>query len=38
MKPVRHVLHAFQKKSRTTAKRDIDLAAERYAQLTRGAL
>ena len=28
-----YVLHAFQKKTRTTSKHDIDLAAERYAQL-----
>ena len=25
-----YVLHAFQKKSRTTARTDIDLAAKRY--------
>lgn len=31
-----YVLHAFQKKTRATSKRDIDLAAERFAQLMRG--
>jgi phage-related protein len=30
-----HVLHAFQKKSRGTPKRDLDLAAERFKQLMR---
>ena len=30
------VLHAFQKKTQTTSKRDIDLAKARFAQLTRG--
>ena len=30
-----YVLHAFQKKARSTAKRDIDIARERYADLTR---
>ena len=29
------VLHAFQKKTQTTAKRDIDLAKARFAQLMR---
>ena len=29
------VLHAFQKKTQRTAKRDIDLAAERFKELTR---
>jgi phage-related protein len=29
------VLHAFQKKTQTTAKRDIELAQSRYAELTR---
>jgi phage-related protein len=29
------VLHAFQKKTQTTAKRDMDLACERFAQLAR---
>ena len=28
-----HVLHAFQKKSRATAKRDLDLAAMRFREL-----
>ena len=31
-----YVLHAFQKKTQTTSKRDIDIAKERYAQLTKG--
>ncbi len=31
-----YVLHAFQKKTQTTAKRDIELAKSRYAELTRG--
>ena len=30
-----YVLHAFQKKTRSTAKREIDIARERYADLTR---
>jgi phage-related protein len=30
------VLHAFQKKTQTTAKRDIDRAKARFAQLMRG--
>jgi phage-related protein len=30
-----YVLHAFQKKSQTTAKADIDLAARRYRELKR---
>ena len=30
-----YVLHAFQKKSQTTAKRDIDTAKARFAQLMR---
>lgn len=30
------VLHAFQKKTQATAKRDIDTAKERFAQLMRG--
>src|SRR5476651_731120 len=29
------VLHAFQKKTQTTARRDIDLARERFVQLVR---
>jgi len=28
-----YVLHAFQKKTRQTAKRDLDLAAERLRQI-----
>jgi phage-related protein len=32
-----YVLDAFQKKSQATAKRDIDLAKERFDQLIRGA-
>ncbi len=32
-----YVLHAFQKKTRATAKRDTDLAKTRYAELVRGA-
>jgi phage-related protein len=31
-----YVLHAFQKKVQTTAKRDIDLAKARYSELVRG--
>ncbi len=31
-----YVLHAFQKKTQITSKHDIDLAAERFAQLTGG--
>ena len=31
-----YVLHAFQKKAQTTAKRDIDLAKARYSELVRG--
>ena len=30
------VLHAFQKKTRQTSKRDIDLASTRFRQITRG--
>lgn len=30
-----YVLHAFQKKSRRTAKRDLDLAASRLRQVDR---
>jgi phage-related protein len=30
-----YVLHAFQKKTQATAKRDLELATSRYAQLTR---
>lgn len=31
-----YVLHAFQKKTQTTAKRDIDTAKMRFAKLMRG--
>ena len=31
-----YVIHAFQKKTQTTSKRDIEIAKERYAQLMRG--
>jgi phage-related protein len=31
-----YVLHAFQKKTQTTSKRDIDAARARFAQLMRG--
>lgn len=31
-----YVLHAFQKKSQATAKRDIEIAKKRYSDLTRG--
>jgi phage-related protein len=30
-----YVLHAFQKKTQATSKRDIDIAKERFAQLMR---
>lgn len=30
-----YVLHAFQKKTQATSKRDIDIARERYAELMR---
>jgi phage-related protein len=33
-----YVLHAFQKKTQATAKRDIDTAKQRLAQLMRGSL
>ena len=32
-----YVLHAFQKKTQTTAKRDVVLAPKRYTDLIRGA-
>ncbi|HET6914440.1 MAG TPA: type II toxin-antitoxin system RelE/ParE family toxin [Rhodanobacteraceae bacterium] len=32
-----YVLHAFQKKTQATSRRDIELAKERYAELARGA-
>ena len=31
-----YVLHAFQKKTQTTSRRDINTARERFAQLTKG--
>ncbi|WP_374730499.1 type II toxin-antitoxin system RelE/ParE family toxin [Caballeronia arationis] len=31
-----YVLHAFQKKTQATSKRDIDLAAARFNELMRG--
>ena len=31
-----YVLHAFQKKTQATPKRDTDLAKTRYAELVRG--
>ena len=31
-----YVLHAFQKKTQTTSKRDVDLAKARFAELTKG--
>ena len=31
-----YVLHAFQKKTQVTSKRDIDTAKERFAQLSKG--
>ncbi|MHB0989816.1 MAG: type II toxin-antitoxin system RelE/ParE family toxin [Burkholderiales bacterium] len=31
-----YVLHAFQKKTQTTSKRDIETAKARFAQLNRG--
>jgi phage-related protein len=31
-----YVLHAFQKKTQATAKRDIDLAQIRYSELLKG--
>ena len=31
-----YVLHAFQKKTQATAKRDIDVARTRFAQLAKG--
>jgi phage-related protein len=32
-----YVLHAFQKKTQMTAKRDIELAKNRFTELMRGA-
>jgi len=31
-----YVLHCFHKKTQATAKRDIDIAKERFAQLMKG--
>lgn len=31
-----YVLHAFQKKTQTTSRRDIDIARKRFAQISRG--
>jgi phage-related protein len=31
-----YVLHAFQKKTRSTSKQDIEVATHRYAELMRG--
>ncbi|TAK89845.1 MAG: type II toxin-antitoxin system RelE/ParE family toxin [Burkholderiaceae bacterium] len=31
-----YVLHAFQKKTQTTSKRDIDIAKERFSRLAKG--
>ena len=31
-----YVLHAFQKKTRTTAKADIEIATRRYRELIKG--
>ena len=31
-----YVLHAFQKKSQATPKKDVDIAKRRFAQLSRG--
>jgi phage-related protein len=33
---IRIILHAFQKKTQATAKKDIETARRRFAQLTRG--
>lgn len=33
-----YVLHAFQKKTPATSKRDVDMATDRYAQLMRGGI
>lgn len=32
-----YVLHAFQKKTHATSKRDIELAKKRYSEITKGA-
>ena len=31
-----YVIHAFQKKTRTTSQRDIEIARDRFEQLMRG--
>lgn len=31
-----YVLHAFQKKTQTTSKRDVELAKKRYSELSKG--
>jgi phage-related protein len=31
-----YVLHAFQKKTQATSRRDIDIARKRFAQISRG--
>ena len=36
LKDAVYVLHAFQKKTQATAKRDIEIARRRYAELMRG--
>jgi phage-related protein len=36
LKEAVYVLHAFQKKTRTTSKQDIEIAKSRYAELMRG--
>jgi phage-related protein len=36
LKDAVHVLHAFQKKTRTTSKQDIEIAKTRYTELMRG--
>ena len=32
-----YVLHAFQKKTQATSKRDVELAKQRYTELMKGA-
>jgi phage-related protein len=36
LKEAVYVLHAFQKKTRTTSKQDIEIAKSRYIELMRG--
>jgi phage-related protein len=36
LKETVYVLHAFQKKTQTTRKQDIDIAKARFAELIRG--